>query len=63
MDDLLLARFERRVLHRNVRNTSPKVSIPRWWVRSTDRVVVEIYPNKIVIYRVETAKDEYLRAV
>jgi len=63
MDEPLLARFERKVLHRNVKNTSPKVSVPRWWVGSSDEVVIEIYPSKIVIRKIGRAKDEYLRAV
>ena len=63
MDDPLLAKFPRKILHKNAKNTSPKVSVPRWWVKSADEVILEIYPDKIVIRKIETAKDDYLRAV
>ena len=45
--------FERRVLHRNLKNTSPKVSIPRWWIGDCETVRVEVYSDKLVIKKVE----------
>jgi len=45
--------FERRVLHRNLKNTSPKISIPRWWIGDCETVRVEVYADKLVIKKVE----------
>ena len=63
MNDSLLAKFPRKILHKNAKNTSPKISVPRWWIGSADEVILEIYPDKIVIRKVERAKDDYLRAI
>ena len=45
--------FTRKVLHRNMHNTTPKVSLPRWWIGDAEEVRVEIYADKIVIKRLE----------
>jgi len=41
----------RKVLYKGdkYRTTSPKVSLPKWWVKDVDVVRVEVYKDKIII--------------
>jgi len=50
---------KRKLLDRKKRGTIPKISIPGWWCGDADEVYVEIYPNFILIYRLnfEQAKE------
>lgn len=43
------ARFIRKVLYKDARTTSPKVSLPKWWVDDVDYVVMKVYADKIVL--------------
>ena len=45
--------LERKVLHLNQKKTTPKVSIPRWWIGNCDEVKIEVYADKLVIKKVE----------
>jgi len=49
--------FERKVIDLNNKTTSPKISIPRWWLGNTKYVKMEIYADKLVV-RKEVAGDE-----
>lgn len=42
----------RKVLYKNAKDQSAKVSIPRWWA-DTDYVRLEVYNDKIIIRKVE----------
>jgi len=44
-----VARFDRKVIDLNNTTTSPKVSIPRWWLAGAREVVLEVYGDKLVI--------------
>jgi len=47
-----LATYKRKVLYRRNYKTSrstPKVSIPRWWVGDVEEVTLRVYEEKIVI--------------
>jgi len=62
--------IRRKVLYRNTWGTSPKVSIPRWWVGDhswwvgdhTEELILEIYPEKIVVKRKLSSIPPYRRA-
>lgn len=43
----------RKVLYKNAKDQSAKVSIPRWWAKDTDYVMLEVYNDKIIIRKVE----------
>jgi len=47
----------RKVWYRNAKNTSPAVAIPRWWLSGDEKVGIEVYPNVIVIRRLEKKQD------
>ncbi len=50
--------LERKVMYLDKRfRTSPRISIPRWWIGNTERVKVEVYADKLVV-RKEVAHDE-----
>ena len=53
MGDALLAKLRRKVLYKDLKRQSAKVAIPRWWVGEVDYVELEVYPDRIVITRVE----------
>ena len=45
---------ERKILYKEKSPKSritPKVSIPRWWVGDTEKVVLKVYADRIVIER------------
>jgi len=48
---------------KHLKVTSPKVSLPKWWVaEGEDEVYMEVYPNYILIYRIDFAcADEVLK--
>ena len=48
----VLWKGKRKLLDRKNSRTSPKVAVPRWWMgEGEEEVYVEIYPNFILIYR------------
>ena len=52
MSEPVLKKGKRKVLYKNRKGMSPKISLPGWWFgEDDDEVYVEIYPNYIIIYR------------
>jgi len=49
----LITTLRRKVIHRNLPSATPKVSVPRWWIKDAEEVEVEVYIDKIVIKRKE----------
>ena len=49
--------LERKVMYLDPKyKTSPRVSIPRWWIGNTKRVKMEVYADKLII-RKEVASE------
>lgn len=48
-----ITKLKRKVLHRGMSNTTPKVSLPKWWIGDCEEVKIEVYSDKLVIKRVE----------
>jgi len=49
-----IAVIERKILYKTYGQENripPKISLPRWWVGDTDKVILRIYNDKIVIIR------------
>jgi len=46
--------LKRKVIHLDPKlKTSPKVSIPRGWLKGAEYVRLEVYPDKLIIRREE----------
>jgi len=50
--------FRRKVLYKDHPRAGTKISIPRWWLGDVDYVLLDIYPDKIVIRRLDEATGE-----
>jgi len=54
-----LATYRRKILYRQKNpksRSTPKISIPSWWVRDTEYVELRVYDDRIIIER--TGGDE-----
>ena len=50
--------LERKVMYLDPKfKTSPRVSIPRWWIGNTKHVKLEVYADKIIIRKSGGAEE------
>ena len=57
MEEVPVVTFKRKVLYKNNPRAGTKVSIPRWWLGDVNYVLVDIYPDRVVIRRLADNTD------
>jgi len=55
----------KRVQNIDRKGTSPHVQLPKWWFseESSDKVYLEVYPDAIIIYRLDFVRADKLKEV